>query len=178
MRRAVAAAIGALVCLRAAIGPAGAQDAVDPEARLTEKNIVLPAPSPRNQNSISSVQVANLLFASGYTSGPRWSLKGKVGRELTMEEGYQAARQAGLNLLANVRDALGSLSRVRRVVKVVGYINSPETFVDQSKVLNGFSDLLVEVFGEHNGKHARSAVGVSALPGNAPVLVEAVFETK
>jgi enamine deaminase RidA (YjgF/YER057c/UK114 family) len=95
---------------------------------------------------------------------------------LTVEQGYQAARQAGLIMLAKVRAALGSLDRVQRVVKVVGMVNSADDFGDQPKVINGFSDLMVEVFGEAIGKHARSAVGVASLPANAPVEVDVILE--
>jgi enamine deaminase RidA (YjgF/YER057c/UK114 family) len=99
-----------------------------------------------------------------------------VGKEVTPEEGYQAARQAGINSLARARAAIGSLDRVKRVVKVVGMVNSVEGFGDQPKVVNGVSDLLVEVFGEAVGRHARSAVGMAGLPGNSPVEVELILE--
>jgi len=142
--------------------------AVDAEARLKEKHIVLPAPNPPVANYVGVVQVSNLLFVSGHTSNPQWTLKGKVGKDLTVEQGAQAARQAGLNLLSTTRAALGSLDRVKRVVKVLGMVNSAEGFGDQPKMINGFSDLLIEIFGDA-GKHARSAVGMAGLPGNAPV---------
>jgi enamine deaminase RidA (YjgF/YER057c/UK114 family) len=148
------------------------------ESRLREKNIVLPATNTSSANYVGTVRVGNLLFVSGHTSNPQWALKGKVGRDLTVEEGYLAARQAGLNLLATVRTSLGSLDRIKRVVKVLGMVNTAEGFAEMPKVINGFSDLMVEVFGEVNGKHARSAVGLEALPGNAPVEVEAVFEVE
>jgi enamine deaminase RidA (YjgF/YER057c/UK114 family) len=165
------------VFLFAAIVPYGvsAQGSTGPEQRLKEKKIVLPpAPAPV-ANYVRAVRVGNLLFVSGTTSR---DLKpfGKVGRDLTVQQGYQAARHAGLLLLANVRAELGSLDRVRRVVKVLGMVNSADGFGDQPAVINGFSDLMVEVFGEAIGKHARSAVGMAALPGNAPVEVEAILE--
>jgi enamine deaminase RidA (YjgF/YER057c/UK114 family) len=118
-----------------------------------------------------------LLFLAGNTSGPRWQPNGKVGN-LTVEQGYAAARQAGLIMLAKVRGALGSLDRVKRIVKVLGMVNSAEGFGDQPAVINGFSDLMVEVFGESVGKHARSAVGMGGLPGNAPVEVEMIIEVE
>lgn len=161
--------------LMSALAAYGTAMAVDAEARLKEKNIVLPATNPPVANYIGVVQVGNLVFVSGHTSNPQWTLKGKVGKDLTAEQGAQAAQQAGLNLLSTTRAALGSLDRVKRVVKVLGMVNSAEGFGDQPKVINGFSDLLVEIFGDA-GKHARSAVGMAGLPGNAPVEVEAILE--
>jgi enamine deaminase RidA (YjgF/YER057c/UK114 family) len=115
---------------------------------------------------------------AGNTPCAQWTLKGKVGKDLTVEQGYQAARQAGVIMLAKVKTALGSLDRVKRIVKVLGMVNSADGFADQPKVVNGFSDLMVEVFGEPIGKHARSAVGMAALPGNAPVEVEMILEVE
>jgi enamine deaminase RidA (YjgF/YER057c/UK114 family) len=151
-----------------------AQGTARPEERLKERKITLPAAPAPVANYVRAVRVGNLLFVSGTTSR---DLKpfGKVGKELTVEQGYQAARHAGLLLLANVRAELGTLDRVKRVVKVLGMVNSADGFGDQPAVINGFSDLMVEVFGEA-GKHARSAVGMAALPGNAPVEVEAILE--
>ena len=160
--------MAALTCAVAAQGTAR------PEERLKERKITLPeAPAPV-ANYVRAVRVGNLLFVSGTTSR---DLKpfGKVGKELTVQQGYQAARHAGLLLLANVRAELGTLDRVKRVVKVLEMVNSADGFGDQPAVINGFSDLMVEVFGEA-GKHARSAVGMAALPGNAPVEVEAILE--
>ncbi len=147
------------------------------EERLKELKITLP-PSPAPvANYVNAVRVGNLLYLSGTTSR---DLKpfGKVGRDVTVKEGYQAARQAGMILLANVRANLGTLDRVKRVVKVLGMVYSADGFAEQPAVINGFSDLMVEVFGEAIGKHARSAVGVAALPGNAPVEVEAILEVE
>jgi enamine deaminase RidA (YjgF/YER057c/UK114 family) len=154
-----------------------AQSSTGAEARLKEKNITLPSAPAPIANYVGAVRVGNLLFVSGFTSR-EWEPKGKVGKELTVEQGYQAARHAGLNFLANVRATLGSLDRVKRVVKVLGMVNSAEGFGDQPRVINGFSDLMVEVFGESVGKHARSAVGMAGLPGNAPVEVEAILEVE
>src|ERR1700736_4215107 len=128
------------------------------EARLKQKNIELPPVAAPVANYVGAVRTGNLLFLSG--AGPTrewWSKGGKVGKDLTVEEGYQAARSTGLNLLATTRQALGSLDKVKRVVKVLGMVNSAPGFTDQPKVINGFSDLMVEVFGEAIGKHARSA---------------------
>jgi enamine deaminase RidA (YjgF/YER057c/UK114 family) len=124
-----------------------------------------------------AVRSGNLLFLSGH--GPvrdgRVVYQGKVGRELTIEQGQEAARLTGLNLLASARDALGSLDRVRRVVKVLGMVQCADDFADHPKVVNGFSDLMVEVFGDA-GRHARSAVGMGSLPFGIPVEVEMILE--
>jgi enamine deaminase RidA (YjgF/YER057c/UK114 family) len=169
MYRLVVTGIALLSC-----GVAFAQSVGGAEARLKEKNIVLPAASPVIGNYVYAVQTGKLVFVSGTISGPE--SKGKVGKDLTVEQGYQAARQAGLTSLARARSVIGSLDRVKRVVKVVGMVNSADGFGDQPTVINGFSDLLVEVFGETIGKHARSAVGMAALPNNAAVEVEVTLE--
>ena len=101
-----------------------------------------------------------------------------MGRNLNVEQGYQAARDTGLIMLSKVRGALGSLDRVKRVVKVLGMVNAADGFGETPQVINGFSDLMVEVFGESIGKHARSAVGIAALPGNSPVEVEMILEVE
>jgi enamine deaminase RidA (YjgF/YER057c/UK114 family) len=151
------------------------------EARLKEKNLVLPkAPTPM-ANYVSAVRTGNLLFLAGH--GPVRQAdgsypRGKVGKDLSVEQGYQVAREVGLNLLATTRTALGSLDRVKRVVKVLGMVNSAEGFGDQPKVINGFSDLMVEVFGEAIGKHARSAVGMAELPVGIPVEIEMILEVE
>ncbi len=128
-------------------------------------------------NYVDSVQVGKLLFLSGNTADAQWKFKGKVGKDLTVQEGYDTARQVGLIMLAKVRAALGSLDRVKRVVKVFGMVNSPEGFGDQPRVINGFSDLMVEVFGDA-GKHARSAVGMAGLPFNNAVEIEMIVEVE
>src|SRR2546425_10222833 len=130
------------------------------EARLTERNITLPQPATPLANYVGAVRVGNLMFVSGH--GPlrvdgKPSARGKVGRELTVEQGYQGAREGGLALLATIRASVGSLDRIKPVVKVLGMVNSAEGFGDQPRVVNGFSDLMVEVFGDAIGKHARSA---------------------
>jgi enamine deaminase RidA (YjgF/YER057c/UK114 family) len=167
---------GGLLASLSAFSSTQAQSPIGAEARLREKNITLPAEPDPVANYVNAVRVGNLLFMAGNTSGAQWMPKGKVGKDLTVEQGYQAARQAGVIMLSKVRAALGSLDRVKRIVKVLGMVNSADGFADQPKVINGFSDLMVEVFGESIGKHARSAVGMAALPGNAPVEVEMVLE--
>jgi enamine deaminase RidA (YjgF/YER057c/UK114 family) len=103
--------------------------------------------------------------------------RGKVGRDLSTEDGYKVAREVGVNLLGTARTLLGSLDKVKRIVKVLGMVNSAEGFGDQPKVINGFSDLMVEVFGE-NGRHARSAVGMAELPSGIPVEIEMILEVE
>jgi len=151
------------------------------ESRLKEKNITLPTPTAPMANYVGAVRAGNLLFVSGHgpirTDG-KPSVRGKVGRELSIDQGYQVAREVGLNLLATTRASLGSLDKVKRVVKVLGMVNSADGFGDQPKVINGFSDLMVEVFGEAIGKHARSAVGMAELPMGIPVEIEMVLEVE
>ena len=147
------------------------------EDNLRQKNIVLPDPPAPVGNYVRAVRTGNLLFTAGSGPGPK-APRGKLGRDLTVEQGYQAARDTGLLLLAVVRANLGSLDKVKRVVKVLGMVASAEGFGDQPKVINGFSDLMVEVFGEEIGKHARSAVGMAELPSNIPVEIEMVLEVE
>jgi enamine deaminase RidA (YjgF/YER057c/UK114 family) len=159
----------------------GGRATMGAEARFKELNLTLPPPATPLANYVGAVRTGNLLFLSGH--GPlrpqgKFTYVGKVGRELTVEQGYQAAREVGLNLLATTRAALGSLDRVKRVVKVLGMVNSAEGFGDQPKVINGFSDLMVEVFGEAIGKHARSAVGMAGLPMGIPVEIEMILEVE
>jgi enamine deaminase RidA (YjgF/YER057c/UK114 family) len=151
------------------------------EATLKEKGITLPAPTSPLANYVGAVRTGNLLYLSGH--GPfrpdgKFTVTGKVGRDLTVEQGYQAAREVGLNLLATTRAALGSLDRVKRVVKVLGMVHAADGFGDHPKVINGFSDLMVEVFGEAIGKHARSAVGMAGLPMGIPVEIEMILEVE
>ncbi|HET8576591.1 MAG TPA: RidA family protein [Methylomirabilota bacterium] len=150
------------------------------EARLKELGITLPTPSKPVGNYIPGVRVGNLLFLSGH--GPvridgSPTARGKVGRDLSTEEAYKVARDIGINLLGSARHVLGSLDRVKRVVKVLGMVNAVEGFGEQPKVINGFSDLMVEVFGE-NGRHARSAVGMGSLPMGIPVEIEMILEVE
>jgi enamine deaminase RidA (YjgF/YER057c/UK114 family) len=151
---------------------------MDAEQRLQQLGIELPSPPPPAGNYVPGVLAGNLLFMSGV--GPRRddgsSITGKVGGDMTIEEGYAAARVVGLNMLANIRAVLGSLDRVERVVKVLGMVNSTPDFNDMPKVVNGFSDLFVEVFGPERGRGARSAVGLVALPHQIAVEVEMVLQ--
>lgn len=150
---------------------------MSPETRLKELKIELPPiPKPAGQY-VHAVRTGNLLFLAG--KGPHnpdgSTPKGKVGRDVPTEEAYKHARSVGLTLIAVMKETLGSLDRVKRVVKVLGMVNAVPEFGDQPKVINGCSDLFVEVFGE-NGKHARSAVGMGSLPGGITVEIEAIVE--
>lgn len=148
--------------------------------RLRALGIELPTPSTPGANYVPSVRAGNLLFLTGQLS--QWNgerrFVGKLGREFGVAEGQQAARLCALNLIAHVREALdGDLDRVVRCLRVAGYVNSMPDFTAQSQVVNGASDLFVEVFGDA-GRHTRMAVGVSALPYDVAVEVEAVFEIR
>ncbi|MDQ6672214.1 MAG: RidA family protein [Chloroflexota bacterium] len=148
-----------------------------PEERLKELGHVLPETPKSIANYVGAVRTGNLLYLSGkgpdLLGGRRWL--GKLGAELTTEDGYEAARDTMLNLLAVLRDELGELSRVKRVVKLLGMVNSTPNFDEQPKVINGASDLLVNIFGDA-GRHARSAVGMQSLPGGIPVEIEMIVE--
>jgi enamine deaminase RidA (YjgF/YER057c/UK114 family) len=175
MKAIFAAIFTASLAVLALPGPGSGQAPAGAEARLKSLNITLPAESVPAANFVNSVQTGKLLFLSGNTSGAAWNGKGKLGKDLTVEQGRAAARDAGLIMLTKIRTALGSLDRVKRIVKVLGMVNTAEGFSDQPLVINGFSDLMVEVFGDA-GKHARSAVGMAGLPGNSPVEVEMIVE--
>lgn len=143
-----------------------------PEQRLQELGLELPQLRTPVGNYVASVRAGNLLFTAGQGVD---QYKGKLGRDLQVDEGYFAARQSMLNLLSAVKAELGELSKVKRVVKILGFVNSTEDFTDQPKVMNGASDLLVAVFDE-KGKHGRSAVGMAQLPNNTAVEIEMVLE--
>ncbi|MED0962171.1 RidA family protein [Bacillus paramycoides] len=143
-----------------------------PENKLSELDITLPAIRPAVGNYVSCVKVGNLLFTAGQGVD---EYHGKLGKDIPIDEGYKAARQSMLNLLSVVRNELGDLNKVKRVVKMLGFVNCTEDFIDQPKVMNGASDLLVDIFGE-KGKHARSAVGMAQLPNNTTIEIEMVLE--
>lgn len=153
--------------------------AQDAETRLKEKGITLPEPQKPVANYVNAVRVGNLLFLAGKgpTKPDGSNITGKVGKDLTIEQGYEAARLTAINHLAVLKAELGSLNKVKRIVKVLGMVNCTDDFKDQPKVINGYSDLMVEIFGE-KGKHARSAVGMYALPLNIAVEVEVVVEVE
>ncbi len=151
--------------------------AQDADTRLKEKGIVLTTPGKPVANYVNAVRVGNLLYLAGKgpTKPDGSNITGKVGKDLTIEQGYEAARLTAINHLAVLKAELGSLNKVKRIVKVLGMVNCTEDFKDQPKVVNGYSDLMVEIFGD-KGKHARSAVGMYALPSNIAVEVEVIVE--
>lgn len=173
---------GAIIILALAMAfqiDVSAQTKADPEAKLKELGIVLKgAPAPV-ANYLPAVRVGKMVYLSG--QGPRKDdgqfIKGKVGGELTLEEAQQAARLSGIRLLEALKAQIGDLRKVKRIVKVLGMVNAVPTFEQHPKVINGFSDFMVEVFGE-KGKHARSSVGVGSLPDNIPVEIEMIVELK
>ena len=152
-----------------------------PEARLQELKLTLP-PAPRPVAKYkTALLVGNLLYVSGH--GPlkvdgKSLFVGRVGADMTPEQGKEAARAVGLAILSTVRQALGSLDRVKRLIKTLGMVNSTADFKDHPQVINGFSELMAEVFGEDAGVGTRSAVGMGSLPGNIPVEVECLFEVE
>lgn len=147
------------------------------EQKLKELGLILPPPPKPVANYVPTVKTGNLLFVSGH--GPyddgKTKIFGKVGRELTVEEGYQTAQNVTLNCLASIKATIGDLDKVKRFVKLLGLVNCTDDFKDQPKVINGCSDLLADIFGEA-GKHARSAVGMQALPNQIPVEIEMILE--
>jgi enamine deaminase RidA (YjgF/YER057c/UK114 family) len=143
------------------------------ERKLKQLGISLGPVTPPVANYVNAVRTGNLLYLAG--KGPAGNVAGIVGKDITVEQAYGHARTTGLNLMAVMKDELGSLDRVKRIVKVLGMVNAVPGFTDQPKVINGCSDLFVEVFGER-GKHARSAVGMGSLPNNIPVEIEVIVE--
>mgnify|MGYP000323569645 CR=1 FL=1 len=147
------------------------------DAKLAELGITLPTPTPPIANYVPVVRTGNLLFVSGQVSidGAGKIATGKLGAGVEIEAGREAAKLCAINILAQVKAAIGDLDKVVRVVKLVAFVNSAPDFLDQPKVVNGCSDFFVEVLGD-KGRHARSAVGVAALPFDAAVEVEAIVE--
>lgn len=154
--------------------------ATSPEKRIQELHLTLPpAPKPVAVYK-TAVKVGNMLYVSGH--GPLKADKslilGRVGQDLTLEQGKDAARQVGLAVLSTIRDVLGSLDKVKRIVKTLGWVNCTTDFTDQPKVINGFSELMKDVFGDEAGIGARSAVSAHTLPGGIAVEVECIFEVE
>jgi enamine deaminase RidA (YjgF/YER057c/UK114 family) len=152
-----------------------------PEARLKELGITLPPAARPMAKYKMAVRVGNMLYVSGH--GPvkvsdSTPITGRCGQDLTMEQGKESARSVGLNILATVRDQLGSLDKVKRLVKTLAMVNSTPDFTQHPAVINGYSELMAEVFGEDAGVGARSAVGHPVLPGNIAVEIEAIFEVE
>ena len=143
-----------------------------PEDRINSLGFTLRPVRPAVGNYVSLVRTGNLIFTAGQGVD---EFHGKLGRDLTIEEGYLASRQSMLNLLSALKNELGELSKIKKVIKILGFVNCTDTFTEQPKVMNGASDLLVEVFGE-KGKHARSAVGMAQLPNNTAIEIEMIVE--
>jgi enamine deaminase RidA (YjgF/YER057c/UK114 family) len=152
---------------------------IDYDKKLKDLGIELITPSKPVANYVKAVRTGNLLYLSG--DGPMKSdgkyITGKLGADLTVEQGYEAAKQTGISILSTLKAELGDLNKVKRVVKVLGMVNCTSSFTDQPKVINGCSDLMVAVFGE-KGKHARSAVGMASLPTNIAVEIEIIVEVE
>lgn len=149
-----------------------------PETRVQELHLSLPNPPKPVAKYKTALQVGNLLYVSGH--GPLKvdgkQITGKVGADLNLEQGKEAARVVGLAILSTVRNTLGSLDKVKRLVKTLGMVNAASDFKDHPQVINGFSELMAEVFGDDAGVGTRSAVGMGSLPGNIAVEVECLFE--
>ena len=149
----------------------------DPEAKLSALGIELSTPSAPVANYVNAVRTGNIIFLAG--KGPLKAngenITGKLGADLSIEEGYEAARITGINQLSVLKAELGNLNKVKRIVKVKGMVNAAPEFTDHPKVINGYSDLMVAVFGE-KGKHARAAIGMGSLPSNIAVEIDMVVE--
>jgi len=152
---------------------------VEIEKKIKSLGLELPDVPKPVASYIPAVHSGNFVFTSGQLPTIKGELKarGKIGRDLTVEEGYECAKLAALNCLAALKSVVGELDRVRRVVRVTGFVNSEPGFKDQSKVMNGASDLLVEIFGDE-GRHSRLAIGTSELPLGSPVEVEMIVEVQ
>ena len=150
-----------------------------PEENLKSLKIQLPSASAPVASYVNAVRTGNLIFLAG--KGPRKEngeyITGKLGDSLSIQQGYEAARLTGINQIAVLKEVLGDLSKVKRIVKVNGYVNSTSNFYNQPLVMNGYSDLMIQVFGD-KGKHARTAIGVNTLPMNIAVEVEMIVEVK
>jgi len=166
------------IFLLACAGSVSAQK-IDFDKKLKELGVELYAPTKPMANYVKAVRTGNLIFLAGHgpTHADNTNITGKVGKDLTTEEGAKAARQVGIALLSTLKGEIGDLNKVKRIVKVLGMVNCTDNFYDQPKVMNGFSDLMVAIFGE-KGKHARSAVGMNALPQNIAVEIEMIVEVE
>ena len=152
-----------------------------PETRIQELHLTLPTPPKPVAKYKTAVRVGNMLYVSGH--GParldaKSPVAGRIGGDLTAEQGKESAKLVGLNILSTVQNTLGSLNKVKRLVKTLGMVNCTADFKDQPQVINGFSELMAEVFGEDAGVGARSAVGMGSLPANIPVEIECIFEVE
>ncbi len=151
----------------------------DVDKKLKDLGIELFAPPKPMANYVRAVRTGNLVYLAGHgpTKADGSNITGKLGKDMTIEQGYEAARQTGIALLSSLKGEIGDLNKVKRIVKVFGMVNSTREFTDQPKVINGFSDLMVSTFGE-KGKHARSAVGMISLPTGIAVEIEMIVEVE
>lgn len=149
------------------------------EEKLKAMGITLPPPSAPVAAYVNAVRVGNLLFLAGKgpTKSDGTNITGKVGKDITLEQGREAAKLTAIQQLAVLKKELGSLDKVKRIVKVLGMVNCEPDFKDHPKVINGFSEFMVELFGD-KGKHARSAVGMCSLPANIAVEIEMIVEVE
>ena len=156
----------------------GAQK-TDVENKLKELGLELITPVRPMANYVRAVRTGNLVYLAGHgpTRVDGSNITGKLGKDMTIEQGYEAAKQTGIALLSSLKGEIGDLNKVKRIVKVLGMVNCTPEFTDQPKVINGFSDLMVSLYGE-KGKHARSAVGMISLPNNIAVEIEMIVEVE
>lgn len=170
--------IFALLLVATATLPLAAQK-TDYDKKLKDMGIELFSPSKPIANYVRAVRTGNLIYLAGHgpTKADGTNITGKLGKDMTIEQGYEAARQTGIALLSTLKGEIGDLNKVKRIVKVLGMVNCTADFTDQPKVINGFSDLMVGLFGE-KGRHARSAVGMISLPNNIAVEVEMIVEVE
>ncbi|WP_144463688.1 RidA family protein [Siminovitchia fortis] len=150
---------------------------MDIEERILKKGIELPPTTEPMANYISVSRTGNLLYTSGASCFKEGVpvYQGRLGEELTVEEGYEASRLTALNIISNLKKECGSLNRIKKIVKMLAFVNSADSFTQQPEVINGASDLFMEIFGE-KGKHARSAIGTNVLPFHIPVEIELIVE--
>ena len=181
----VAAGLAASLAGQPAAAPGTAPPDQDPvvspapggtEERLLKLKLELPPVTKPTNTLVNAVRVGDLLFVSG--TGPGKGVVGRLGQDYDVAKGKEAARQVGLQILSVVKAELGSLDKVQRLVKTLGMVNATPDFKQHPEVINGFSDLMVAVFGEENGKGARSAVGMASLPGGIPVEIECIFQVR
>jgi enamine deaminase RidA (YjgF/YER057c/UK114 family) len=152
-----------------------------PEARIQELKLTLPSTPKPMAKYKPAVQVGKVLYISGHGPAklaPDSPVAGRLGADLNVERGKECARLVGLAILSTVRNTLGSLDRVKRLIKTLGMVNSTPEFTEHPQVINGFSDLMAQVFGDDAGVGARSAVGMGSLPNNIPVEIECIFEVE
>ncbi len=178
MSRRICSIVSTLVFVVGSFSSLNAAD-FDPEAALSDRGIELPTPAKSIANYVGATRIGNTIFLSGHLPKQEDGsyVLGKLGDDLSVKEGYDAARLSAIALMATLKAEIGDLSKVKRVAKVFGMVNATDSFKDHSKVINGCSDLLVEVFGDR-GRHARAACGFSSLPLGAAVEIEMIVEVE